>query len=161
MPRVKKTWIIATVILVAVFLIIALAWLIQPKPGVMVATPVCRAVSPQFYCVPVNFVYHYTSGNITFVLLMNTSSNWESADIMFVPANAVFSNGVPEVSWADSYVMNNVSTTNFTAVNVTLKATGPVPFATSLNGTIWARYQLTAGGVARYMEIAKVTVPAS
>ena len=118
---------------------------IPAAPIVVEAT--CSASSNTFLCQYPYF--NYTTGVYTVAIRQNSGYNWTFVSIDFVPSNAVYSHGVPELSWFASRSTVNVTgglqsgVTKYVNIPIT---SGPVAVGTNITGSIWAKYQLQVGG---------------
>lgn len=107
-----------------------------------------------------NPIYNYTTGNLTIALSQDTGYNWTSVTVRFVTANAVYSHGVPELSWSPPAAVNITSglKSNVTKyVNIPITS-GPVAVGTNITGSIWTKYQLQVGEQVSYANMSSAVI---
>ena len=119
----------------------------NPNGSPIVVEATCSATSTSYLCQYPYF--NYTTGVYTVALSQKSGFNWTLVSVDFVPSNAVYSHGVPELSWFAS--RNTVNVTGGLPSNVTKYVnipitSGPVAVGTNITGSIWAKYQLQLGG---------------
>jgi len=103
--------------------------------------------------------YSSSSGNLTVTVSQNSGSNWSVATVIFVAQGTPYANGVPLVSWNSGESLNGGLKTG-SSDSVVLPASGAVSVGSPLSGTLWAQYQLNAGGTFYYAEIGAVNTTA-
>lgn len=107
-----------------------------------------------------NPYFNYTTGILTVAISQKSGYNWTSVTVRFVPANTLFSHGVPMLSWSPPQAVNVTGglLSNATKyVNIPISS-GPVAVGTNITGSIWAKYQLNVGGVVSYANISSAVV---
>lgn len=105
-------------------------------------------------------VFNYTTGNLTIALSQNTGYNWTSVTVRFVTLGAVYSHGVPELSWSPPQAVNvtgGLLSNQTRYVNIPITS-GPVSVGTNITGSIWAKYQLQVGEKVSYANISSAVI---
>lgn len=95
-----------------------------------------------------NPYFNATSGIFTVALSQNTGYNWTLVTVRFVPSNTTYSHGVPELSWAPPQTVNvtdGLLSNQTKYINIPITS-GPVSVGSNITGSIWAKYQMQAGG---------------
>jgi hypothetical protein len=114
----------------------------NPNGSPIVVSATCSVTSNGYVCQNPNF--DYNTGIYTVAISQNSGFNWTYVSINFVPSDAVYSHGVPELSW---FVSNTIK-----YVNIPISS-GPVAVGTNITGSIWAKYQMQVGGEILYANI--------
>ncbi|MGD0728756.1 MAG: hypothetical protein ABR981_01635 [Candidatus Micrarchaeaceae archaeon] len=99
-----------------------------------------------------NPVFNYTTGILTIAISQSSGYNWTSVTVRFVPSNAIYSHGVPELSWSPPGAVNvtgGLLNDTVRYVNIPITS-GPVSVGTNITGSIWAKYELNVGGGVSY-----------
>jgi hypothetical protein len=109
-----------------------------------------------------NPYFNYTTGILTVAISQKSGYNWTSVTVEFIPANTVYSGGVPIVSWSPPAAVNvtgGLLNDTVKYVNIPISS-GPVGIGTNITGSIWAKYQLQVGEQVSYanMSTAFITV---
>ena len=127
------------------------------SPIVVQAT--CTVASDAYTCQNPNF--NYTTGIYTVAISQKSGYNWTFVSVNFVPSTAVYSNGVPELSWFASRNTVNVTgglpSNTVKYVNLPIFS-GPVSVGANITGSIWAKYQMQVGGETLYANISTAYV---
>jgi hypothetical protein len=107
-----------------------------------------------------NPVFNYTTGILTVAISQKSGYNWTSVTVRFVPANTVYSHGVPELSWSPPSAVNvtgGMLNNTIKYVNIPITS-GSVAVGTNITGSIWAKYQLNVGGEVSYANISSAFI---
>ncbi len=107
-----------------------------------------------------NPVYNYTTGILTVEIIQRSGYNWTSVTVRFVPSNATYSHGVPELSWSPPEAVNvtgGLLNNTIRYVNIPITS-GPIAVGSDITGSIWAKYQLNVGGGVSYANISSATI---
>ena len=102
----------------------------------------------------------HTPGIFTVAISQNSGYNWTLVTVRFVPANTVYSEGVPNLSWAPPQVVNVTGglPSNVTRyVNMPITS-GPVYVGANITGSVWAKYQLQLGGEIFYAKVSSAFI---
>jgi hypothetical protein len=118
----------------------------------------CAPTNTSFECLYPYF--NYSTGVFTVAISQKSGYNWTSVTVLFVPAGAQYSNGVPVLSWAPPRAVNVTGgllngTTKY--VNIPI-GSGPVSVGTNLTGTIWAKYQVTLASTPHYVNMSSAVI---
>ncbi len=147
---------IVAALIVAAVVVFGLYLLLRPETLSSGSTGAC-IVSPGYKCS--GTVYTAATGNLSASIGQSTGSGWAAASFLFVPEGTAYTNGVPDISWNSSTAVTG-GLASGGVDQVSLRVSGPVGIGTSVSGTIWARYQLNAGGTVYYAEVAAVKATA-
>ncbi len=118
----------------------------------------CAPTSTTFYCEHPYF--NYSTGVFTIALSQVSGYNWTLVTVVFVPANTIYSHGVPYVSWTPPGAVNVTGgllndTTRY--INIPISS-GPVAVGTNITGSIWAKYQLTSASMPNYANLSSAVI---
>ena len=127
---------------------------ILPNGSPIVVQATCTVASDAYTCQDPNF--DYNTGIYTVAISQKSGYNWTFVSVNFVPSTAVYSNGVPELSWFASRNTVNVTgglpSNTVKYVNLPIFS-GPVSIGANITGSIWAKYQMQVGGETLYANI--------
>ncbi len=118
----------------------------------------CSPTSTSYKCL--NPVYNYTTGVLAIALSQDTGYNWTSVTVRFVTANAVYSNGVPVLSWSPPEAVNltgGLLSNQTKYVNIPITS-GPIAVGSNITGSIWAKYQLQIGEQVSYANMSSAVI---
>jgi len=119
----------------------------------------CIPTSSNFECS--NSYFNYSTGIYTVAIRQNSGYNWTMVSVNFVPANAVYSHGVPELQWFVSRNVVNVTgglpTNTVRYINIPITS-GPVTVGTNITGSIWAKYELQVVGATSYANMSSAYI---
>jgi hypothetical protein len=107
-----------------------------------------------------NPIFNYTTGILTVAINQKSGYNWTSVTVRFVPSNAVYSHGVPELSWSPPQAVNvtgGLLNNTIRYVNIPISS-GPIAVGTNITGSIWAKYQLNVGGGVSYANMSSAVI---
>jgi len=127
-------------------------------PSSVVVDATCAPTNTTFHCEYPYF--NYSTGIFTVALSQSSGYNWTGVTVIFIPANTVYSHGVPYVSWSPPEAVNVTGgllndTTKY--INVPISS-GPVAVGTNITGTIWAKYQVTVGTTSHYANMTSAII---
>jgi hypothetical protein len=132
---------------------------ILPNGSPIVIQATCTVASNAYTCQNPNF--NYTTGIYTVAISQKSGYNWTFVSVDFVPSTAVYSHGVPELSWFASKNTVNVTgglpSNTVKYVNLPIFS-GPVTMGANITGSIWAKYQMQVGGETLYANISTAYV---
>jgi hypothetical protein len=129
--------------------------------------PLAPAVVVEVACSPANTTFaclypyfNYSTGVFTVAISQKSGYNWTSVTVLFVPAGAQYSHGVPVLSWAPPRAVNvtgGLLNGTIRYINIPI-GSGPVAVGTNITGSIWAKYQVTLASTAHYVNMSSAVI---
>lgn len=126
------------------------------SPIIVEAT--CSPTNSTFYCQYPYF--NYSTGIFTVALSQKSGYNWTSVTVLFVPAGAQYSHGVPVLSWAPPRAVNvtgGLLNNTIKYINIPI-GSGPIAVGTNITGSIWAKYQITLASTPYYANMSSAVI---